>query len=431
MALFARLMVLMVIAALVAVPAAMAQTKPKTAKGHLRLQGGQWNASKDIKAAQQIPEDTEQLNLAQIPSTPPRGQIRVQGRPLAEPEEPLPVPPGLSVDLRQQMRKFIQSISTFSRRYHQNFAVVTRGGLELLIKRDPVEETRYSPARTYMRSIDGVLLEGLYYGQKVFGEPTSTVSQSRKLRLADIGKKYGLKVFVVDFSTDHRSIEDAFNRNKAKGYVSTTAHAPIIELNSFPPHPARPFNESPHSIASVKDVMTFGFITNSQTFGRADVFALKMKETNYDLLIVDVMHGRKPLNKRAVETLKFKKIGGRRLVFATIDIGAASSHRHYWKQTWREGSPNWIKDPVRDAPDSHYVEFWRPEWQRIISGDTKSYVYGIIALGFDGAILEGIEQAYRFFEGGGEEEEEQTPTAAAPAAPRQAPAAPAAPAPPQ
>ena len=122
MALFARLMVLMVIAALVAVPAAMAQTKPKTAKGHLRLQGGQWNASKDIKAAQQIPEDTRQLNLAQIPSTPPRGQVRVQGRPLAEPEEPLPVPPGLSVDLRQQMRKFIQSISTFTRRYHQNFA---------------------------------------------------------------------------------------------------------------------------------------------------------------------------------------------------------------------------------------------------------------------------------------------------------------------
>jgi len=56
--------------------------------------------------------------------------------------------------MRQQMRKFLQSITTFVRRYNRNFSVVVKGGLELLIKRDPVDETRYSPARTYMRSID-------------------------------------------------------------------------------------------------------------------------------------------------------------------------------------------------------------------------------------------------------------------------------------
>ena len=60
MALFARLMVLMVIAALIAAPAAMAQTKPKPAKGHLRLQDGQWNASKDVKEAQQTPKASQQ-----------------------------------------------------------------------------------------------------------------------------------------------------------------------------------------------------------------------------------------------------------------------------------------------------------------------------------------------------------------------------------
>ena len=65
------------------------------------------------------------------------------------------------------------------------------------------------------------------------------------------------------------------------------------------------------------------------------------------------------------------------------------------------------------------MEFWRPEWQRIIYGDTKSYVYGLITLGFDGVILEGIEESYRFFEGGGEQEEEEP----APPPPAQAPAA--------
>ncbi|MDA1090605.1 MAG: hypothetical protein O3A85_09870 [Proteobacteria bacterium] len=390
MALFARLMVLMVIAALFAAPAAMAQTNPDT----------------------------------------PRGQVRVQGRPLAEPETPIPVPAGLSVDLRQQMRAFIQSISTFARRYNRNFSIIPRGGLELLIKRDPVEETRISPARAYMRSIDAVMFEGLFYDKKVFGEPTSSVRLSRNLRLTDIGMNNGLKVFIVDYATDHRSIDDSFQRNKSKGYVSTTVHAPMAELSSLPPYPSRPYDESSKSIVSLKDVSTFAYIANSQAYGRADEFAMKMRDTNYDLLIVDVLHGRKPLSKNAVETLKFKKIGARRMVFATVNLGSAASYRYYWKQTWREGSPSWIKAPFRDDPDSYNVEFWRPEWQRIISGDTNSYLYGIIALGFDGVVLEGIEGAYRFFESGGEEQEEE-PTTAAPAAPLQTPAAPAAPAPPR
>ena len=146
---------------------------------------------------------------------------------------------------------------------------------------------------------------------------------------------------------------------------------------------------------------------------------MKMHGTNYDLLIVDVLHGRNPLSRKAVETLKFKKIGARRLVFATVNIGTAASYRFYWKANWREGSPAWIKAPVRDDPDRYHVEFWRPEWQRIIYGDTKSYVYGLITLGFDGVIMEGIEESYHFFEGGGEQEEEEP----APPPPAQAPTA--------
>ncbi|MCH7832210.1 MAG: Hsp70 family protein [Proteobacteria bacterium] len=136
-----------------------------------------------------------------------------------------------------------------------------------------------------------------------------------------------------------------------------------------------------------------------------------MHDTNYDLLIVDVFHGREPLGKQAVATLKYKKLGARRLVYASVDVGAAASFRYYWKANWGEGSPMWIKAPVRGDPDSYHVEFWRPEWQRIIAGDTQSYVYGIIAQGFDGVVLTGIEEAYRFFEGAEEQEEE--PTAAA------------------
>ncbi len=429
-----RLIAGMVLGALLLAPGgAGAQTAGQQGndkKGYFRLQGGQWGGKKAQSAAQQIPlapvaETPGGLNAAQAkdqteqaqtpPPAQPRGQVRVQGRPLVEEPVPLPAPAGLSVDLREQMRKFVLSITNFSRRHRRNFMIVTHGALELLIKRDPVDETRISPARTYIRAIDGVLQEGVFFGSKVFGEPPPAERQARTLRLTDLAKANGLKVFVMDFGKDPKTVEESHRQNMKKGYVSITAHAPAAELISLPPYPRRPYGENSKSIISLKNVSNFAVISDSSSFGRMDEFALKMHGTNYDLLIVDVFHGRTPLNRQAVETLKYKKLGAKRLVFATINVGSAASYRYYWKPTWGEGSPPWIAAPTRDDPDRYHVQFWRPEWQRIISGDTKSYVYGAIAQGFDGVVLEGIEEAYRFFEGGGEEQEEEAP-AAAPAA---------------
>lgn len=358
------------------------------------------------------------LTLAQTPASP-RGQVRIQGRDQAEPEAPLPAPVGLQVDLRQQMRTFVQSITTFARRYNRNFTVITHGAMELLIKRDVVDVTRISPARTYMRSIDGVMMDGLFFGNRVFGEPIADEIRARRLRLTDMAKNNGLSVFVMDYGTDPETVDESHRLNKVRGYNSITVHAPLAELGSLPPYPKRPFDENAKNILSLKNVSTFSYITNSAAIGRATEFVLKMHETNYDLMIVDVLNGREPLSRRAVETLKYKKIGARRQVYAIANIGTAASFRYYWKPTWREGSPGWIDAPVRDDPDRYYVQFWRPEWQRIITGDVNSYIYGLVALGFDGVVLEGMEEAYRFFETGGEEQEEETPEApaAAPAQP--------------
>ncbi len=70
--------------------------------------------------------------------------------------------------------------------------------------------------------------------------PTTSVSLGRNLRLTDISKRNGLKVFIVDFATDQRLIDDSIHRNKGKGYVSTTVHAPMAELSSLPPYSFKP-----------------------------------------------------------------------------------------------------------------------------------------------------------------------------------------------
>jgi cysteinyl-tRNA synthetase len=320
-------------------------------------------------------------------------------------EELLSPPIGLETDTREKMRKFIQSITVFARSYNPNFSIITHGALELLIKRDIVDEKEYYPARTYMRTIDGVMTNGLFFGDKIFGEPTPDKIKAQKHKLLDIAKNNGLPIFVIDFGTDKRTIEESFRLNRDRGYISTTVPAPLSKLKQLPSYPPRPYGEDPKSIISLNDVSTFAYITNSAHYGQQAEFAMKMHENNYDLMITEVLHGRKPLSKRAVETLKYKKVGGKRMVFANVNIGIAANHQFYWKSSWREGAPSWIKDPKRSDKDSYFVEFWHPEWQQIFYGDTNSYIYGLVALGFDGVVLEGIEEAYRFFEYGEKEQE--------------------------
>jgi len=334
------------------------------------------------------------------------GFVRIQGREAAPGLVPEGANQEIQINLREEMRNFVQTTTNFARQLNPDFIILAKGGLDLLVKRDQIDEERVSPARSYTRSLDGIIIEGQYYSNKNFGQPPGKDYQEYLFKMADIAKKSGLKIFAMDFGTDKKLINDAYSKNKAKGYVSLTLDALPIDVDRLPRYPRKPFDENPKSIVSLKNVKNYVFIGNSQGMGRVDEFALKMKSTNYDMVVVDVFHGRLPLSKQAVETLKYKKIGAKRLVLAYLDIGSAASYRYYWQPGWREGSPLWISAPYKGDPDRYNIQFWQPEWQRIISGDTQSFLYGIINQGFDGVVLDGLE-AYKFFEGGGEEETQQ------------------------
>jgi len=336
--------------------------------------------------------------LAQTP-----GQVRIQGVPVQQ-ETPQPAPgaQGSLIDLREEMRMFVQSISAFARTYRPNFIVLANGGLDLLVKRDPIIESRVSPARAYMRSLDGILQEGMFFsdkhGDRPFGTPPLAERQKPMLTMAEFAKQNGLKVFTLDFGKAKAVVDAAQKQADKRGFVSLVADTPSKDIHKLPSYPSRPFTENPANILSLDMVKNFVVIRNSAPFGHQDSFALKMHDTNYDMVAVEVFHGRRPLSRQAVETLKYKKIGARRLVLAYMDIGSAASYHYYWKPGWREGSPAWISAPQRDDPDRYHVEYWRDAWKQIITGDTNSYVYGLIAQGFDGVIIDGLE-TYKFFEG--------------------------------
>jgi len=330
---------------------------------------------------------------------------RIQGEQREEEETVRSVDSGPLLDFREETRKFLENITKYARGQRSNFIVIPKGAPELLTKIDDADETKASPARAYMKSIDGVMFDGLYFGTKKSGVPTPPEKLAPLMSLARLAVKNRLNVLVIDYVNDAGQAEQSYIRNAAEGFTPFVANAKGEEMNSIPPFLKSPINENPNNILSIKDVRNFLYLGDSSGFGRQDEFALTMHGTNYDMIIVDVFHGREPLTRQAVETLKYKKVGAKRLVLAYMDIGSAASYQYYWKDDWREGSPSWIREPFRDNPDKYRVRYWQSPWQDIIYGNVNSYIYGLIAQGFDGVVIEGLD-SYKFFIGTLEEEEE-------------------------
>ncbi|NQV98850.1 MAG: endo alpha-1,4 polygalactosaminidase [Rhodospirillales bacterium] len=347
--------------------------------------------------------------LAAAPaSAQTNGQVRIQGVPIPEAGSSATVAPGGAIlDLREEMRMFVQRISTYARDLKPNFVVIAKNGLDLLVKRDATDETKTAPARAYMRAIDGVMQEGLFFDEaragRPFGAPPLPDRQAQMLAMADYARRSGLKVLTLDFGSDNKTVDEARKQASERGFISLVADTPSAEIFKLPAYPPRPPNENPNSVISLNMVQNFATVRNSGPYGQQAQFALKMHDTNYDALMVEVFHGREPLSRQAVETLKYKKLGAKRLVFAYMNVGTAASYHYYWRANWREGSPYWINSPLRDDPDRYHVEYWNADWQGVMSGNPNSYLYGIIAQGFDGVVLDGLD-VYKFFEGGSEAE---------------------------
>lgn len=323
---------------------------------------------------------------------------RIQGRTPLTTGLPLPIQTGPILDFREELRTLVQRISTYARTQKNGFSIIARDAGELLIKRDVQDEKIISPARTFMRSIDAVMFDGVFVGHTRVGViPPPEMQQINKERIQR-AKRAGLPIFSMEFADKTSEINDAYRQARAQNIVTKVAHRPTADLSELPPHPRRPNNENPNNILSLNDVQNFAYISEPSAWGRQDQFALDIHDTNFDLIIVDPFSGREPLSRSAVETLKYKKLGARRLVFARMDIGTVASYRYYWQPGWAEGSPTWIGEPYPGDPDRYFVEYWRPGWHDVIFGNENSFLFGVIAQGYDGVVIEGLKN-YLAFEG--------------------------------
>ncbi len=297
-----------------------------------------------------------------------------------------------SRDYRQDMRKLVINISQYSKGIDPDFLIIPQNGQELLTLNG---EPTGPPAKDYIKAIDGVGREDLFYGYEEDDRPTPESERDYMISFLDLAQSQGLEVLVTDYCSTPSRMDDSYNRNSQKGYLSFSADR--RDLDDIPSYPEDPFNMNSDNITSLSDARNFLYILDPGGFPTRTEYLNALRDTDFDIILIDAFHNSKILSSDEVDSLKTKKNGGERMVIAYMSIGEAEDYRFYWESEWRNDKPSWLEKENPDWEGNYKVRYWERDWQNIIFGNESSYLDVILNAGFDGVYLDIID-AFEYFE---------------------------------
>ena len=298
-----------------------------------------------------------------------------------------------NINYRSEMRNFVIKISDYAQVKHKGFKIIPQNGHELLTENG---EYNGPVAEQYVSAINGIGREDLFYGYEEDDKPTPRSITDKMILFLDLAKERGLRVLVTDYCSSHNNVDYSYSANSSKGYISFAASS--RGLDEIPPYPAVPYNENSRNIGSLNDASNFLYLINpEENYESLEDFMSALKETNYDILIIDLFFNGVQLTEDDVNSLKIKANGGTRLVVCYMSIGEAEDYRYYWRDEWVNNPPSWLVEENPQWPGNYKVKYWDKEWQSIILGNENSYLDKILDSGFDGAYLDIID-AYEYFE---------------------------------
>jgi cysteinyl-tRNA synthetase, unknown class len=362
------------------------------------LEGGDTSAPPPMEP-EEIPELKPRDDITSIKPLPaelPDRTIELLG----DTTQMLGIPLTQIPNYRDDMRKIVEELATFARGRDPNFTLITFGGTDLFswsqreydlaelkrpegMKAAQVADTELPvgfPMRRYQQRVDGFILDGFFCAP--VRVPLADVEAMRNQRL---------KALSVDHCDADRAqaMFDQARRAGIVAHIDTDMDKRFASIPKF-----RPIPENPNNVMNISTARSMLINLDNRSYGTKDDWLLALKNTNFDVLIVDGFYnGNMPLTKADVSTLKFKKMGAKRLVLAWIEISQASDDKFYWQREWRVGNPSWIHSLDRTNPGKYHVEFWNPAWKAIV-GRTFA---GLMDLGFDGIVISGVE-GYRRWE---------------------------------
>lgn len=288
-----------------------------------------------------------------------------------------------SADAAVKMREFVIELSEYAKGQDPNFLIVPQNGIELCFNYETLSDGISSD---YMNAIDGVGIEELFYN---FGpaEDDGRIAQAEAIGTTK-------SVLVADYVNPDSYLADAFAQSDSRGFIPFPRAANGYDYQFIP---TSVHNENTNDINSLKDAQNFLYLISTSTYGTKSEFVDAIAATNFDVVLIDLFFGDEELTATDVQALKTKANGGKRLVIAYMNIGAAETYRYYWEDDWKKGRPGWIEKEYDGYPDEYWVKFWKKDWKAIMYGNDASYTKKLLNAGFDGAYLDNIEAYYHLY----------------------------------
>lgn len=297
--------------------------------------------------------------------------------------------------------------------------------------------------RPYLKAVDGMIFDGLYCGPYKFDKPLAQVIKDRKqldadlaeerrrginrppvpqplgpfsldpkvelaraaevLRLAAVEERQRRVVYALDamksaerpvFAIETCATQADADAARAKGdrdHILVFSQTDDARLDRLPPGHARAENAA--RVVGVTTARNFLPMLRGDRYGTRTQWMTALGATNYDVLMIDVIHRLEPLVKADIAGLKYKGLGAPRLVLADMPIGRAFDWRWYWQKEWQAGNPAFLYAPMADQPGAFITDVRDPGWKEVLG----KYLAGIVDLGFDGVVFDDLD-TYLWFE---------------------------------
>ena len=281
---------------------------------------------------------------------------------------------------RDRMRDLIREVrsNTTKNRY-----LITQNGNLLYYRNNELDKNFFNV--TY-----GTTQESLYYGEGLkLTNPTKKKSNEYLLSILSPIRKAGKPIFAINYGTGSKVREDLLQKSYQTNFINEL-------LPSFGAEkmyePIQKFNSN--NINSLNDVKNFLVLLNPKEFKDVDDFYNYLKDTDYDLLLIEPSHSGKYMTKEQITALKRKKNGAKRIVIAYFSIGEAGGYRDFWKPEWKnkDTRPDWIVGENPNWADDYIIKYWSPEWRKIV----KDYQKRLDEIGVDGYMLDTVDTYYNF-----------------------------------
>ncbi|MEG0516039.1 MAG: endo alpha-1,4 polygalactosaminidase, partial [Cetobacterium sp.] len=241
--------------------------------------------------------------------------------------------------------------------------------------------------KIFIKNVEGVSQESLFYGVGGINEETPEDEKNYLLKNLIEIEKEGKVVLSVNYANAKNLRNKILKDTRKYNFIGEAV--PSYSANSI----FQPLQKnSLKNVTNLKEVKNFLYLLNPEKFKNIDDYYRVLKNTDFDLLIIEPSLNGKFLTKEQIDSLKIRKNGTRRLIIAYFSIGEAENYRDYWQMSWNKKLPEWIVKENENWKGNFIIKYWSPQWKKII----KNYQKKLDDIGVDGYYLDTIDTYEQF-----------------------------------